>query len=198
MSGKRTKLRIWEFGRSARGNAAAEFVLCIPLLVIIMIAIIELGRGLHDFHVVNESVRDAARYLSRVPIPNDHVVCPAAGPGAGVLPPGPPYDAAAQINRAKALAMTGTVDASAPDLLGYWKYATEPAGANQGTVTVSIDCIDNSSGDFQGIYTAAKYGDFVPHVVLTAVVPFTFMFGELITPGSINFTLVHNVVMTGR
>ncbi len=193
MSGKRTKLRIWEFGRSERGNAAAEFVLCIPLLVIIMIAIIELGRGLHDFHVVNETVRNAARYLSRVPLPNDHVVCPAAGLGAGVLPPGPPYDAADQINRAKALAMTGTVDASAPDLLGYWKYATD-----QGTITVSFDCIDNSANDFQGIYADAKYGGFVPHVVLTAVVPFTFMFGELVTPGSINFTLVHNVVMTGR
>jgi hypothetical protein len=156
-----------------------------------MVAIIEMGRGLHDFHVVNETVRNAARYLSRVPVPADHVFCPGVGVGAGVLP-----DAANHIERAKALAMTGKVDTdpAAPDLLGYWNYATD-----QGTITVSFDCIDNSSDDFKGIYTNDIWGGHVPHVVLTADVPFTFMFGELIAPApTIEFTLVHNVVITGR
>ena len=195
MSRQWTKIRLRNFGRSTRGNAATEFALCLPLLILIMVAVIEMGRGLRDFHVVNETVRDAARYLSRVPIPDDHVFCSGPGIGVGALPPGPPFSEAQHIDRAKALAMTGKVGTAppAPDLLGYWKHATD-----KGTITVSFDCIDNSANDFQGIYANAKYGGFVPHVVLTAVVPFTFMFGELVTPGSINFTLVHNVVMTGR
>ncbi len=50
--GKRwTKSWLWKFGRSVRGNAAAEFALCIPLLIIIMVAIIEMGRGMHDLDV---------------------------------------------------------------------------------------------------------------------------------------------------
>ena len=191
-----TKSWLWNFGRSARGNAAAEFALCIPLLILIMVAIIEMGRGLHDFHVVNETVRDAARYLSRVPVPDTHVFCSGSGIGTGALPPGPPFSEAEHILRAKALAMTGSVNTAspAPDLLGYWKFATD-----KDTITVSFDCIDNSANNFKGLFADARWGGSVPHVVLTANVPFTFIFGELIAAGpTLEFTLAHNVIITGR
>jgi hypothetical protein len=203
---------MWDFGRSDRGNAAAEFALCIPLLIIIMVAIIELGRGLHDFHVVSETVRDAARYLSRSPID-----CTAAGPATGCTNCGAGGDCGvcdfvdaggvldgSRIPDAIAIAMTGDLDSApgAQNLLGYW--------TDTNTVTVQICRINNTAGGFSGggftgdltgIYSdnAGVPDTIVPHVRLSADVPFTFMFGELIAPTpTINFGLAHNVIITGR
>ena len=50
--------------RCERGAAAAEFVLVLPLLLILVFAAVEVGRLMHDYHVVTKSVRDATRYLS--------------------------------------------------------------------------------------------------------------------------------------
>lgn len=180
------------FARAKRGNAGVEFALLLPLLVLLLFGGIELGRALHDFHVVNETVRDAARYLSRVPGVN----CPAPGPGSFLDDPDSLYTAAQHQDRAIALAMTGDVDTAtpAPDLLGYWNY---PADAS--SVTISVNCIDNplvaGVREFQGLYSN---DDFVPHVVLTADVPFTFLFGELVAAEpTINITLSHNVAVIG-
>jgi hypothetical protein len=145
---------------------------------------IELGRALHDYQVVNETVRDAARFLSRTP-----ATCTFAGENGGTFLDGPLYTAAQQIQRAQALAMTGTT-APAPDLLGYWNYP-----ADVGTLTIRVDCIDNAASDFQGLYNGSAL---VPHVFFQANVPFTFLFGELATnTGTITFNIAHNVVLTG-
>ncbi len=180
---------IRNFGRSRHGNAGVEFALLLPLLMLLLFGGIEIGRALHDFHVVNETVRDAARYLSRVP-----ASCPGAGVGVGSLNDDPVtgITAAQHTQRAIALAMTGNVDTATPDpdLLGYWNY---PADA--GTVSISVDCIANGTGTFQGLYDGVTN---VPHVVLTADVPFTFMFGQLISSNaSITITLSHNVASIG-
>jgi len=176
---------LWHFARSARGNAGVEFALLLPLLSLLLFGGIEMGRALHDFHVVNESVRDAARYLSRVA-----VSCPAAGIGAGTA-----VDPA-NVDRAQALAITGSIDtlSPAPGLLSGWDYP-----ANASSVTVRFDCIDNplvgGVRDLEGLYLT---DNFVPHVVLTADVPFTFLFGELVTSDpTITITLSHNVAIIG-
>lgn len=44
-----------------------EFTLLIPLLVGLMCGLAEFGRALRQYHVMEKGVRDAARYLSRVP-----------------------------------------------------------------------------------------------------------------------------------
>lgn len=180
---------IQSFGRSRHGNAGVEFALLLPLLMFLLFGAIEMGRALHDFHVVNETVRDAARYLSRVP-----ATCPGAGVGVGVLVNDPVTGTTAAQNeqRAKALAITGNINTAspAPGLLGYWSY---PADA--GTVTVRIDCISNAAAGFGGLYDGVLN---VPHIILTADVPFTFMFGELVAPdATINITLSHNVISVG-
>ena len=168
------------FLRGKRGSAGVEFALLLPLLMILLFGGIEIGRVLHDYHVVNEAVRDAARYLSRVP-----ATCPSAAGGA--LQDGPVYTAAKHEERAKALAMTGTVDPMAPNLLGYWTDAS--------TVTVSVHCIDNSAGVFSKL---KAWNDFIPHITLEANVPFTFMFADLISPNAtITIKLSHNVVSVG-
>lgn len=48
--------------------AAAEFVPILPVVAILLFGIIEIGRLLHDFHVVAKGVRNATRYLSRLPM----------------------------------------------------------------------------------------------------------------------------------
>ena len=160
------------FARARAGVAGVEFAFVLPILLLLLFGSIEIGRGLHDYHVVNESVRDAARYLSRVP-----VTCPA-----GTVDD--PTDEAA----AKALAMTGSVDGSAPDLLAYWNDAA--------TIDVTVACLDNSAGGLASIYGGLAL---VPVIELTANVPFTFLFGELVAPNaSITFSISHNVINVGQ
>jgi hypothetical protein len=177
------------FLQSRCGNSGVEFALLLPLLMLLLFGAIEIGRALHDYHVINETVRDAARYLSRVP-----ATCPAAGVGVGFLTDDPDTGLTAAQNeaRARALAMTGNLSTAspAPDLLGYWNYP-----ADSGTVSIRVDCINNAASSLEGLYEGILN---VPHVILTADVPFTFMFGELIAPdAAINITLSHNVVSVG-
>ena len=68
MRDRRHERGIRGFIRARSGNAGTEFAMVAPFLLLLLIGSIEIGRGLRDYHVVKESVRNAARYLSRVPI----------------------------------------------------------------------------------------------------------------------------------
>ena len=61
MRDRRHERGIRGFARARSGTAGTEFAFVLPILLLLMIGSIEIGRGLHDFHVVNESVRDAGR-----------------------------------------------------------------------------------------------------------------------------------------
>ena len=181
--------RLRAFLQRTGGNAGVEFALILPLLTLLCFGAIEFGRALHDYHVVIETVRDAARLLSRTP-----ANCAAAGQGGGTFQDGPLYTAAQQIQRAQALAMTGNTNTATPvpNLLGYWNY---PADAGS-TIVIRVDCIDNAASGFQGLYNGTTL---VPHLFFQANVPFTFLFGELVTPdATIDFNIAHNVVITGN
>jgi predicted ribosomally synthesized peptide with SipW-like signal peptide len=106
-----------------------EFTLLLPILFGLSLGVIELGRVLQHHHAVNKSVRDAARYLARVP-----AVCPS-GPGVGSV------ESSADATTAVNLAMTG-VASGGSSTLSYW---TDPA-----TVSPSVSCLDNSGGAFRG------------------------------------------------
>ena len=167
--------------RAVGGNAGAEFALTLPLLTVLLFGGIEIGRLLHDYHAVRESVRDAGRYLSRV-----EVACPGATFVDDTF-----FTAAQHVSRARNLALTGEVTPGPPYLLGYW---TDP-----NSVAVNIDCtsIDNSASPkpYQGLY-----GDdnSVPHVIVSATVPFTFLFGQLVSSnGTIDLEVSHKVVSIG-
>lgn len=58
------------FFRDNSGAAAVEFVICMPFLVTLSIAVSELGRGLWCHHTLVQMTRDASRYLSRVSDPS--------------------------------------------------------------------------------------------------------------------------------
>lgn len=166
---------LFRFGRERGGNASAEFALALPLLMIFTFGTVEVGRMLHDLHVVKESVRDAARYLSRVP-----ATCSG---GAGT------FANANDVTVGKALAMTGVASASPPagsNLLGYWDFSTQ-----QSSIQVTINCVANN-GKFQGYYLGDPE---VPVITMQADVPFSFLFGQLVMSGSsITFDVQHTVV----
>lgn len=181
------KFSLLRFVLAAQGNAGVEFALLLPLLALLLFGGIEIGRALHDFHVVNETVRDAARYLSQ-----NGADCSAAGVGAGTLKDGPLGSAADLEKRAKALAITGNTNFTSPSsgLLGNWNYPDDAS-----TVTIRVDCIDNTAAEFGGMYEGSS---FVPHIVVIADVPFSFLFGGLIVSDpTITITLSHNVAVTG-
>jgi len=182
------------FLQNYSGNAGAEFALVLPILMLLLFGGIEIGRALHDFHVVNQTVRDAGRYLSRVPY-----TCSGAGIGScttcqssGECGVCDFVDANGNttgdyITNAKALAMTGDTSGGS-NLLAAW---TDPS-----SITIEMCSIDNSGGAFGGFYQDALA---VPHVKVTAQVPFTFLFGELIAPDTtIDITLSHNIVAVGQ
>lgn len=55
-------------GYRQRGLAVIEFTIALPLIVLIALAVTELGRGLYQYNTLTKAVRDGARYLSDVAI----------------------------------------------------------------------------------------------------------------------------------
>ena len=163
------------FARGYAGGAAAEFVIIAPVMIMLLFGAIEVGRLLTDFHTVSKAVRDATRYLSRVP-----ASCPGAA-GAGSI------DDAADETAARNLVLTGSIDPPGAYLLGHW---TDP-----NDITIAVDCIDNG-GVFEGVYA----GDLtIPRLTVTAAVPFDFIFSTLVmNTASITMTISHNEVSIGE
>lgn len=44
-----------------------ETALVLPVLLILLLGLVELGRALHAYHALEKAVRGAARYVARVP-----------------------------------------------------------------------------------------------------------------------------------
>lgn len=111
------------FLKAKRGAALVEFTLVAPLLIALMCGMAEFASIMRQYHIMEKGVRDAGRYLARVPMTG----CAVSG-GA---------TAAAQN-----LALTGRTSGGSY-LLPTW---TDPA-----TVTVSVaECFDNWGGAYRG------------------------------------------------
>ena len=52
--------------RSARGQALVEFSIALPVLIVMLIGIMEVGRMIITYALVNNASRDAVRYASAV------------------------------------------------------------------------------------------------------------------------------------
>lgn len=55
-------------GTRQRGLATMEFAIVLPLIVLIALAVTELGRGLYLYNTLTKSVRSGARHLSEVAV----------------------------------------------------------------------------------------------------------------------------------
>lgn len=136
------------------GTAAAEMALSLPLLLILLFGSFELGYYFLSEHVVQKSVRDAARYASRLPMTS----YPSCDPVNGVT-------AAAREDIQK-LARTGHPEGTVARLRG-WTADT--------MTTVTIAC--DTTGTYTGIYSDFPNG--VPIVTVAAAVPYPSLFGTL-------------------
>ena len=164
------------------GTAAVEFVLILPVLVLLIFGTIDLGRLLADYQIASQGIRNAARYLSRADPAVLGIDCAAGGIDDNSAP------AVAAMN----LAMTGTIDGSGGYVLGYWTDTSALAAAG---ITVSVDCEDNSSAAYAGLYNTLPA---VPSLRVRAVLSFPVLNGWLLgRGGTLNFTVRHRAPHVG-
>ena len=136
--------RLVELAGERSGTSLVEMTIMAPLLIILALGIVEFGRALQDHHVMNKAMRDAARYLARVP-----VTCPSGSATGTVTNSG-------DITTAKNLALNGTPTGGSPRV-SYW---TNPA-----TIAVEVDCFDNTAGTYRGEPE-------IPLITVSASVPY--------------------------
>lgn len=111
------------FLRNRKGAALVEFSLLAPILILLMGGLSEFANAMRQYHVMEKGVRDAGRYLTRVPMTG----CTING---------------ASITAAQNLALTGRT-AGGTNLLANW---TDPT-----TVAVTVaDCVANSAQTYRG------------------------------------------------
>ena len=89
------------------GAVVVEFAIVLPVLLTLLLGLAEVGRALWYHQLVTKSVRDATRYLARVPAPFS----------------------GADLAAARNLALRGSTDGGAPLLIAQW--------SDPGTVGVS-------------------------------------------------------------
>ena len=121
-----------------------ELSVMLPMLVALGLGIGEFGRALQHHHALNKGMRDAARYLARVPVD-----CPSGSSTGSVTN-------ASDVGIAKNLALNGEPSVGTARV-SYW---TNPA-----SITVQVSCFDNSAGAYRG--RAA-----IPRVTVSASVPY--------------------------
>lgn len=64
-----TQRRPFRSGHWQHGLAIVEAAIILPLLLMVMLAVGELGRVFYEYNTLNKTVRDATRYLSANAIP---------------------------------------------------------------------------------------------------------------------------------
>jgi Flp pilus assembly protein TadG len=130
-----TKATLLDLLRDTRGAAAAEMVLVLPLLLVIMFGSVELGNYVLDEHTLLKSVRDGARYAARQPFSN-YAGC---GASASNVP-------ASVSDNTKLIVRKGTLDSTDPDLLANWSDASTQ-------FSVQMTCSTSAGGTtLGGIY----------------------------------------------
>lgn len=135
------------------GAAAAEMALVLPLLITILFGSAEMGNYFLQEHAVAKSVRDGARFASRLPM-TDYAGCTPS---------------AAAATKIRNVTRTGSSDGTGTGRLSYW---AEVMGGNQ---TISIQVVCDTTGTYTGIYDGLTIG--VPKVTVSASVPYPTLFG---------------------
>ncbi len=69
-----------------RGQGLVEFALIIPILMLMIMGILDLGRALYAYSVVANSAREGARYGSTAPTDDSGVIAVARAAAVGLDP----------------------------------------------------------------------------------------------------------------
>lgn len=128
------------FIKDRKGAALVEFALVAPVLIFLMCGLAEFANAMRQYHVMEKGVRDAGRYLARVPMT-------ACTVNSG------------SITTARNLAITGRMSGGTAHLSNW----TDPA-----TVAVSVaQCVSNTTNAYRGhaqipviqVQASAPYAD---------------------------------------
>jgi Flp pilus assembly protein TadG len=76
---------VQDLARDTRGSAAAELMLVMPILLIIMMGAFELGNYFRSEHILVQGLRDGARYAARQSFSNYRDNCSAALPNTNQI-----------------------------------------------------------------------------------------------------------------
>jgi len=156
-------MRLTKLFQHDGGAAAAEMVMVLPFLLVLLFGSAELGNYFLDEHGLVKQVRDGARYASRLPA-EANFTCPSTvNPAAKTL--------------VENVVKTGTVDGSEDGRFnaGYWSRTC--AGVAQ-PIEVTIRCLPE--GTYTGIYSSLE-GD-IPVVKVSAAIGYRSVLGELGLP----------------
>ena len=148
-----------------KGTAAAEMALVAPLLIIILFGSVETGNYFMSEHAIAKSVRDGARYASRLPLAASYT-CPSTVEPTVAKPQ--------IVNVTQTGSVYGTAVGRFP--ASFWASACSPATKS---VSVTLRCVPNSS--YSGVW--AGLGTDIPVVTVSADVTYTSLFGIL--PGGL-------------
>ncbi len=119
---------ILRFIHNRRGTAATEFVLALPMMLALLFGAMEAGHFFWTQHKIVKSVRDGARFASRLDVEQ---LCPK--PSNATL-----------VGDIQNLTATGSFDGGAPKVPGW----------DPGTVVVEIGCGEDGEGFVEtGIYS---------------------------------------------
>lgn len=129
----------------------------LPIFLALILGSFELGSFFLSEHVVQKSVRDAARYAARLPVA-EFAGCAASS------------NAEYRIQR---VARTGRPDNMGTQRLRGWDSDSD--------TTVTVTCLDDSGLSFvnKGIYREFPDGGRVPVVTVSASVPYPTLLGTL-------------------
>jgi TadE-like protein len=169
--------------RACGGTATVEFVLILPLLLVVFALVFDGGRMLADYHAVSKSVRDATRFLARTEA------------GSGACTPRSLDRGRPNVASAIRLVLTGRIDGdpATDNLIGGWR-AGDLSEAATG-IAVSIECLNNAGAALDGLY-AGVLG--IPLVTIRARVPFRFGPARALGLGpGFSLNVAHKSALTG-
>jgi Flp pilus assembly pilin Flp len=138
------------FWREQGGAALVEFTLVLPLLLLFAAGVTELGYAMHQQHVAQKAVRDAARYAARYPFALKS--CPLATQ--------PEW--AAMVTDTAFVALHGKLNTGSSLLMPNW------SGARAADVVVSETCFPAGT-----LISPAGGGNDIPVIKVSASVQFT-------------------------
>jgi hypothetical protein len=117
----------------SRGQALTEFSLVLPILLILFLGIIEFGRFVLAYQVLNNAVREGSRYAV---VHGSNSTCPSGPMPGGVTSPSPCADPTGSAVKSKVVSMGYTLRLKSSDISVDWPGLDNARGEN---VTVTAD-----------------------------------------------------------
>ena len=185
MSNIGTMQFIRRLSRSEAGTATVEFALFLFLILMpFLFGIFDIGRALEQHHVVTKSVRDAARYIARVPGFDEatpfEVNCAATGAMLGATTPA---------GDAKDLAMYGKMNPASTEspLMLAWDVVKDTTAYQTVCITGPAPPTTPVTVEIDGVIETLD----IDIVKVTAIVPYEDILLQAFGIGSIIFTVSH-------